>query len=252
MATYRELVYIVLDELKIQSDDSYFEVEHVLFLINSYRSFLLKQRYADVRKEIPETNYQSVIVPLIEVPAVPGDVYTTGNYMRTTVKLPSTVNFNGGLRVTNVSSSDYWTGEFSYIGRDRFKYVGYNKWLQSTIYCALGTDGYLYFKSSNEAFKNIPEIKYTSIFENPLDNLLQPKDNNGKLLLDTLDLECPMESNLISPLVKLICAELLPSISRITDTDNDAYDGVPDDYNKNARAQQALTSKGRAIQQAQE
>jgi hypothetical protein len=42
MATYREITYLILDELKTNSDDSFFEREHVLFLMDKYRAFLLK------------------------------------------------------------------------------------------------------------------------------------------------------------------------------------------------------------------
>ena len=34
MSTYRQLTYMVLDELKIVSDDSHFQEEHVLFLLD--------------------------------------------------------------------------------------------------------------------------------------------------------------------------------------------------------------------------
>lgn len=50
MSTYRELVYLVLDELKLASDDSTFTEDHVVFLLNRYRTFLLKQRYSDIKK----------------------------------------------------------------------------------------------------------------------------------------------------------------------------------------------------------
>lgn len=54
MSTYRELVYLVLDELKLTSDDALFNEEHVMFLLGKYRGFLLKQQYKDIKKEIPE------------------------------------------------------------------------------------------------------------------------------------------------------------------------------------------------------
>ena len=57
MKTYRQLVYLVLDELKLMSDDSTYTEDHVISLLSTYRSFLWKQRYADVRKEIPLENY---------------------------------------------------------------------------------------------------------------------------------------------------------------------------------------------------
>ena len=38
MSTYREIVYMVLDELKLESDDAYYTQDHVIFLINKYRA----------------------------------------------------------------------------------------------------------------------------------------------------------------------------------------------------------------------
>jgi len=43
MATYKEIAYLVLDELKLASDDRYFELEHVVFLLDKYRSYVLKK-----------------------------------------------------------------------------------------------------------------------------------------------------------------------------------------------------------------
>jgi hypothetical protein len=42
MTTYRELVYMVLDELKAKSDDFYYTEDHIIFLLDKYRAFLLK------------------------------------------------------------------------------------------------------------------------------------------------------------------------------------------------------------------
>ena len=70
--TYNELIYMVLDELKLSSDDSYITPDHVIFLLVKYRSFLLKQRYSDIKKQIPDSNYQSICLDLIEVPSISG------------------------------------------------------------------------------------------------------------------------------------------------------------------------------------
>lgn len=53
MHTYREIVYIIQDEMKILSDDSIFEPEHFLFLANKYRSLLFNQKYKGKKVEIP-------------------------------------------------------------------------------------------------------------------------------------------------------------------------------------------------------
>lgn len=40
--TWRELIYMINDELKLDSDDSSFNEEHIAFLAGKYRAFLLK------------------------------------------------------------------------------------------------------------------------------------------------------------------------------------------------------------------
>ena len=51
MSTYKEIVYSVLDEIKSISDDSLFTEDHVIFLAGKLRTFLLKQRYSDIKKQ---------------------------------------------------------------------------------------------------------------------------------------------------------------------------------------------------------
>ena len=45
--TYREIVYFVIDELKLISDDSTFTPEHIIFLADKMRAKLLYERYKD-------------------------------------------------------------------------------------------------------------------------------------------------------------------------------------------------------------
>ena len=47
----KEIIYIILDRIKGTSDDFSYTEEHILFLINKYRSYMLKQTYKDVKKE---------------------------------------------------------------------------------------------------------------------------------------------------------------------------------------------------------
>jgi hypothetical protein len=145
MATYKEIIYMCLDELKINSDDSYFEEEHVLFLMDKFRAFLLKQRYSDVKKQMATGNNQAIELPLVEVPAISGEVCEGGSYLKSSSKIPNLMQISKPV----VYPVDYYQGEIAYVPRDRMKYVGYNKYLQNIIYTSLGPDNYLYFKSPN-------------------------------------------------------------------------------------------------------
>ena len=44
--TYRQLVYLVLDEIKLISGDSIIHEDYIIFLADKYRPFLLKY-YSD-------------------------------------------------------------------------------------------------------------------------------------------------------------------------------------------------------------
>ena len=73
MAKYKEIVSMVLDMLKVTSDDSIFNEGHIIFLAGRYRSFLLKQRYStDLKKQIPESNYQTLCLELERAEAIEG------------------------------------------------------------------------------------------------------------------------------------------------------------------------------------
>ena len=129
--TYNELIYMVLDELKLSSDDSYFTPDHVIFLLVKYRSFLLKQRYSDIKKQIPDSNYQSVCLDLIEVPAISGEPCEGSSYLRSKDKIPTTMMVGN----PRVYPTDFYQGEIAYISRDRMRYIGYNKFMRNIIYC---------------------------------------------------------------------------------------------------------------------
>ena len=134
-----------LDELKLSSDDSFYTPAHIRFLLVKYRAFLLKQRYSDIKKQVPTTNYQAICLDLIQVPAISGEPCEGGMYLRSKDTVPVSMNI-GNARVY---PTDYYQGEIAYISRDRMRYVGYSKYLKNIIYCSKGPDGYLYFKSDN-------------------------------------------------------------------------------------------------------
>jgi hypothetical protein len=59
---------------------------------------------------------------------------------------------------------DFYQGEITYIDRNRMRYVGFNKYLSNIIYCSLGPDNYLYFKSCNPQFLYLEKVRMTAMF----------------------------------------------------------------------------------------
>lgn len=221
--TWREAIYMVLDELKGMSDDFTFTEDHIVFLLGKYRSFILKQRYyTDIKKAISESNYQTICLDLIEVPAINGEECEGGSYLRSKNKIPVTLMI-GNPRVYPI---DYYQGEIAYISRDRMRYVGYNKWMKNIIYCSIAPDGYLYFKSWNPQFLYLEKVKFTAIFENAEEVSELTCDGDEGTVCDLLDRTFPIEEALVPPLIELVVNELRKAEYALSDENNNANDDL--------------------------
>lgn len=222
MSTYRELVNMVLDEIKIISDDSHFQQEHVIFLLDKFRGFLLKQRYADIKKEIPESNYQTICVDLEQVPAFEDDTCGGRGYLRSVQQIPDM------MTITNpkVSTLDYFQGTITYINRERFKYVGNNKYLQNAIYSTLAPNEHLYLKSNNPQAYYLNKVRVTGIFEDSAKAAELACPGDGEEVCDLLDRTFPIEEALIPPLLELLVKELGGAKYQAADEQNNASDDL--------------------------
>lgn len=220
--TYREATFMVLDELKGMSDDFSFTQDHIIFLLDKFRAFLLKQRYFNnLRKAISESNYQTICLELIEVPAISGEPCEGGTYLRSKDKIPVTLLI-GNPRVYPM---DYYQGDIAFVSRDRMRYVGYNKWMQNIIYCSLGPDQYLYFKSNNPQFLYLEKVKFTAIFENAKEASELTCDGE-EVECNILDRTFPIEEALVQPLIELVVNELRRAEYAPNDEENNANDDL--------------------------
>lgn len=218
---YKDIVYMVLDEIKSTSDDAFFTEGHVLLLVNNYRNFILKQRYSDIKKPIPESNYQTICLNLIQVPAIAEVPCEGGTFLRSKEKVP----FMMKIGTPKVYPINYYLGEITYVSRERMRYVGYNKYLQNIIYASLGPDNYLYLQSSNPQYLYLEKIRLTGIFENiesALDLLCD--DSGDSINCDIMDKTFPIEDALVPPIIELVVKELLGAEYRPKDETNDAKD----------------------------
>lgn len=225
----RELIFMVMDELKNSSDDSYFTEDHIIFLANKYRSFLLKQRYGtDIKKTIPESNYQLICLPLQEIEFEESFCYT-GPRLVSSVELPTIMSF-GTKRI--FSEVDFTTIHMTLVSRDRFNYVGNDPWLKNIIYATIGPDYRLYLKSSNPQHLYLQNIQINAIFEDFLKASELELSNNvcqeGEdcTIIPLIDREFPIEAALVPPLIELIVKKLIPALYKPEDSSNNASDDL--------------------------
>lgn len=223
--TYREIAYMCLDQLKVASDDSYYTIDHILFLISKIRALLLKQTYSNIKKEIPQSNYQTICLDLMQVPAITGEPCEGGTYLRSKEKVPSTMTIGTNI----VYPIDFYQGtHITYVSRERMRYVGTNKWLKNVIYTSKGPDGYLYFKSSNPQFLYLEKVRMTGIFEDPDKAAELECNSNNNLECDVLDREFPLEEGLVASVIELVIKYLSGAVYRPKDQENDANDDLSD------------------------
>jgi hypothetical protein len=242
MSTYRELAYMCLDKLKASTDDSYFKIEHIVFLLDKYRPFLLKQRYSDVRKGMSLNNYSRIPFTLQDTTGNAinlGSVenYTTGGIVKvSSITVPSLVGFNSNtddfkilVNNTTVSAKDVqFRGDFSIVSPERFKYAGESKWLKKFVFVTLGSDHKLYFKWVDDTLTVPTTLLIQGIFETPKNyaSLLEIPITNY------LDMQYPLEEALVPPLLELVLKDIQENIYRPEDDDNNASDDLGKVSNK--------------------
>ena len=210
METYRRCVYMVLDALKIDSDDSRWEVDHIIFMLEKYRALLMKQRYSHYRVDVPIPYFQILNI----------DLERQGDYLISTKTLPSILNLNGIELETSLVSSELDL-IFHLITIDRFKYVGYNKYLKNQIYCTIDYDGKLKIKW-NDTLEGLSQIQYNTLLEHPVEIIdFTNSDTNP------LDLDFPVEEAVINDIVGMCIKELASYNYLPTNNTNDAADDTP-------------------------
>lgn len=209
-----------LDALKVTSDDSTFNEDHILFLVNKYRSLLLQQKYLDVRNTMSDSNYQTLCLDLIVDDTTSTNI-CSDIILRSKEKIPKMLNVGN----TEVSLNDYYLGEIVLVTSNRLRYVGHNKWLQNVIYCAIGNDDYLYFKSVNPQHLYLDKVKLKGVFEDPIKAAKLSCDNNN---CNPLDLEIPLEDSLVSKLIEIVVQFVSSGLYKPEDRYNNAKDDLAD------------------------
>lgn len=227
MNTYRNLVYMCMDQLKLISDDSYYTEDHIMFLLDKCRTLLLNQKYQKGTKEVALSNYQTLCLDLIETPAISGISCEGGIYLKSKVKLPYLLNIGN----PKLFGESLFKSNITVIPIERMPYVGYNKYLKNIIYAAVGPDNYLYLTSPNKQFQYLEKVNFTGIFEDAktaAEYQCDKQNDADNDCIDKLDLIYPIEESLIEPLIEYVVKIMSGYIYRPKDNTNNANDDLSD------------------------
>lgn len=225
MATFKEIVYMVLDQLKLVSDDAFYTEEHILFLASKMRAMLLARKYKNSRNgsftPVEESNYQHIVYDLDQTKMIPSGCST--GWLRSTEKVPDMMNIaDAKAYVIDEVINELVT----FIPTERMPYVGYNKWLANIIYVAKGSDDYLYLHSNNPQAGYLQHVKLSAVFEDV--EAAAELTCEGQQTCDVLDMEFPLEAALVPLLIEYIVQELSGARYAPQDKDNNAKDDLSD------------------------
>lgn len=224
MATFGEMIYMVLDKLKIKSDDSHFNEDHILFTLNSNRALLLKQKYSKGGK-ISQSNYQTLCIsmePLEVKKGIPCEI--DAYYVISTKSIPSINN----LGITNIYVDNFTHNYINYVDTERFKYTGYNKRLPKMYYSTVDYNNYLYIKGSTISTHDITGVKVTAVFN----DATTASELECSKACDLYEREYPIEQSLISALIQVTVEEYSKSLYAIEDSTNNAKDDMSNEMVK--------------------
>lgn len=221
MSTFREAIYMVLDLLKLQSDDAFYTEEHVAYLLDKYRAYVLSAKQdEDKSGPLSDSNYQTLELDLEKYMPVE-ECSQFGVYLRSVNEIPDIIDICN----PRIYAPDYFTGEITFVSPERFKYVNSNKYTKNFIYGTIGDDNKLYLKSCNPQAYYLEKVNIRGIFESAVDISEYIADNSGSCD-DWLDMEFPIQADLIGLVIDYVVKVLSNSVYKPTDNNNDAHDNL--------------------------
>jgi hypothetical protein len=215
-----EIVYYCLDAIKAFSDDSYVNEDHIVFLLGKYRGALLQQ-YHNIKKLIPDSNYQIICLTLTPTDSIP---CTSGPVLKSVEEIPSLMPIGSpSLFLFNGFESE----NIVFVPFPRLKAVGFNKWKKNFIYVAIGPDNHLYLSSSNPQAKYLETLRLKGLFEDFEKASELECDGEGKPC-DEMERNFPLEVALIPDLIARVVKDALGMAYRPSDPHNNAMDDLAD------------------------
>ena len=223
MYTYNEAIYMVLDFLKISSDDAYYTPDHVAFLLNKYRAYVLKSKYENEAESPSDSNYQTLTLTLEEVDRIQGHP-CRGKYLVSTNEIPDSLD----IGVPTVAGADIFSGDLCMVSYSRFKYVGHNRWMKDITYVTT-EGGKVYMKSCNPMLYYMETATYRDIFSDPLEAAALSGEyevNAEGKLCHPYEVGFPLEDNLLPLVMQYVVKDLSGGIYKPKDSENNADDDL--------------------------
>lgn len=217
MSTYREIIHMVLDQLKGNSDDYNYTELHIKYLVDKWRALLLKQRYAKGKHEIPTSNFQTLHLDLqIENGCCNQEV------LKSIQTIPDIL-----ISRPTIYTNAIMNKSIDFVSIERFPYVGNSRFSANTIYATLGIDHRLYLKSNSYSATHLECIVLSGVFSDP-SKIVELEANRNNETCEILEAKFPLEDSLIPLVIQQVVRELSQAEYNPEDNSNNAKDDIPE------------------------
>ena len=134
----------------------------------------------------------------------------------------------GNIRVYSRNMFNYL---FQFVPSESFDFVGHNPWTRNFIYCTIGDDGHMYFKTDHSCLQVLQYLYIRGIFENASEiyeySVNEESCPVGEgISCNKLHNEFPIEEALIYNLIEVVVTKLTQSIYKPSDPHNNATDDL--------------------------
>lgn len=232
--TKRNIIYTVMEKLKIESDDNDISSDLISSMIDSTRAMLVKQFYSEKGWNIPVEIKQEICLALTPVDNVNG-ASCFGSTSRSVESLPKGISLkgvDGGM--LRVKTYDRKNIQLNIVPMERIPFVGQDQFTSGLLYCAIDIDRKIYFASGNRKLMGLEVVKVDGVYESPEDAFnmrcieygstgnYNTKTDIEIVQPDNWDEEYPMELSMQDIVIETIMKSLLQTIALPADTTNDS------------------------------
>jgi hypothetical protein len=218
MATGYELIYDIRGRLGLNSDDSRFSNEYILFQVEKARAALIKRNFGKSYRQIPSSLIQPIEMELEMVSD--NDFSNLDAIIQTVDPLPTLIEsavLNMNMAFDGGSYTDL---KFILVDKERFPYVGKERYFPNLIYCTIGYDYRLKFKSQFNKYRLLSKVRGGVIAMHPEDAWKYHPDYDTNV--DFLTQEYPLDSETLFELSNIITNQLAPTLGIPLDKINNA------------------------------
>jgi len=219
--TLNEIIYIIKEAIKANSDDLSFDYpgELIAAKIGNIRALLVKQRYQDGRKEIPDVFYQKICLTLALVNR--NSTVCIGSILKSTDVLPELLTVANRKAVNIIQQGNDIPLKLNYIQLNRLYYTGFNSLVKNQLYVAIDKGNYLYLKGDNKFFKLITALEVYGVLLDPV----EAENYTCAEITAPCDIYTepyPAPEDMIAEIVQIVLKEMLPTINIPEDQENNA------------------------------